>query len=238
MLKCASHGLAAGSDGLCELCRRERGTPTASPTSFLGIVGVLLAIVAAAGIMRTKLTRHDDEALPELPATQAMSVAPSSSVAGPASAASAPRSEWHAPQPGRAPLLDRRKPLPASATRPAAAATPALAPTLTPMPTPIVAGPTRIERAPGAQSVEITMYTTSWCPRCREAKAWMAANGVAYSERDIDASETNRAECRKFNPQTSIPTTVVDGTVLVGFEDRYFRDAIDAAERRRRARGR
>lgn len=79
------------------------------------------------------------------------------------------------------------------------------------------------------------MYTTSSCPRRKEAKVWMAANGVADMEKDIEASDPNMAECRRFTPKTSIPTTVIDGTSPVGFGERSYRGAIDnAAERRRR----
>jgi hypothetical protein len=45
----------------------------------------------------------------------------------------------------------------------------------------------------------------------------MAANGVAYEERDVEASETNALRMRAINPRGGVPTFDVEGQVLVGF---------------------
>jgi glutaredoxin len=66
-------------------------------------------------------------------------------------------------------------------------------------------------------NVHVVVYTTSWCPHCREAKAWMATQGIAYEERDIEASPENNRMMRRINSRGSIPTFDVDGEVMVGF---------------------
>jgi glutaredoxin len=65
--------------------------------------------------------------------------------------------------------------------------------------------------------VHVVVYTTSWCPHCREAKAWMATQGIAYEERDIEASQENKRMMKQINSRGSIPTFDVDGEVMVGF---------------------
>jgi glutaredoxin 3 len=245
MLRCEQHGLAIGPDGRCALCRRERAEPTVSPTSVLGLGGVLFAIVLTAVVVRERINRREAATAEEL--MPARAVEPAGEVEGTTLASpTASGSRRSEPARGRAPLLERAGAAPTRTPTPARMPAPGPVPVEAPvpveeppsMPAPIVAGPTRIDRAIPPQSVGIVMYTTSWCPRCKEAKAWMAANGVAYTEKDIEANDANMAECRRYNPKTSIPTTIVDGAVLVGFEDRYFRDAIDAAARKRRELGR
>lgn len=101
---------------------------------------------------------------------------------------------------------------------------------------PPATGPSEVDLAIARRSVEVTMYTTSWCPRCKEAKAWMARSSVSYTEKDIESSDANLAECKRYNPKASIPTTTIDGAVLIGFGERSYERAIDAAARNRWAR--
>lgn len=220
MDRCESHGLATGPDGLCVVCRRERGAePAASPRLAIGVAAALLLAVLAAGAVH--MSRRPAKDAP-------ISAASTESANGVAARAPAP-----GPPPGAPPGAFE-----APADRPAMPppGSPLGAPTPAPEQAPgahVAAGPDLVDLAVARRSVTITMYTTGWCPRCKEAKAWMAANGVSYTERDTEANDANRAECKRFNPEGSIPTTVVDGAVLIGFADRYFRDAIDGAARRR-----
>lgn len=84
-----------------------------------------------------------------------------------------------------------------------------------------------------ASTVVVTIYTTSWCGVCRRAKAWMSARGVSYVEKDVEASAAYASEWRALGTNNAVPTTVVDRTVLVGFSESRFQDALDAAARRR-----
>jgi glutaredoxin len=68
----------------------------------------------------------------------------------------------------------------------------------------------------------VVVYTTSWCPACREAKAWMRANGVPYEDRDIESNRTYARQMRALNPRMSIPTFDVDGDVSVGFSSSWL----------------
>ena len=85
---------------------------------------------------------------------------------------------------------------------------------------------------PAIRDVHVVVYTTGWCPHCREAKAWMKANGVAYEERDIEASSDNARQNRSVNPRGSIPTFDVEGDVMVGFSAPDLVAMIDRAAQR------
>ena len=81
--------------------------------------------------------------------------------------------------------------------------------------------------------VDVVVYTTSWCPACKQAKSWMNAQGMAYDERDVEASVAYSRELHSLNPRGSIPTFDVEGQVLVGFSDRALVRAMEQAARRR-----
>jgi glutaredoxin len=79
------------------------------------------------------------------------------------------------------------------------------------------------------RTVDITLYGATWCPSCKQARAWLDANGMAYNERDVDRSEDASRTMRKLNPAGTIPVIDVEGEVVVGFAP----DAVDRAIRRR-----
>ena len=81
--------------------------------------------------------------------------------------------------------------------------------------------------------VSITVYTTSWCPHCKEAKAWLKSHDLAYFERDIEQDPAANTEMRKLNPRGGVPTIHVDDEVVVGFSDRGLDAAINDAAKRR-----
>lgn len=78
-------------------------------------------------------------------------------------------------------------------------------------------------------SVKVVMYTTTWCPQCKRAKAWMRDNQVAYVEHDVEASASAMSECKKLNPRCSIPTIDIEGQTLIGFGAESLRAAMDRA---------
>ena len=84
--------------------------------------------------------------------------------------------------------------------------------------------------------VPVVVYTTSWCPVCRRAKAWLRSNGIAYEERDIEASSEYARKIRLLNPRASIPTFDVDGDVAIGFSEGQLTAMLERAAQRRSAR--
>jgi glutaredoxin len=81
--------------------------------------------------------------------------------------------------------------------------------------------------APHHGAAHVVVYSTSWCPACRKAKAWLKANGVPYEDRDIEASRTYAMQMRALNPRMSIPTIDVEGDVSVGFSAEWLEVALE-----------
>jgi glutaredoxin len=66
----------------------------------------------------------------------------------------------------------------------------------------------------------VTIYTTSWCPHCRRAKAAFEQQGVAYQEVDIEDRPEMAASVEEWNGgYRTVPTFRV-GDQVITFKDR------------------
>ena len=74
--------------------------------------------------------------------------------------------------------------------------------------------------------------STSWCPHCKRAKAWLDDKKVAYAEIDVEKSAAAARDHRKVSPRGTIPVLDADGEVVVGFSEGAFQAAIDRAGRK------
>jgi glutathione S-transferase len=80
--------------------------------------------------------------------------------------------------------------------------------------------------------VPVLLFYTSWCPVCTRARAWIAANHLNVSERNVDADPEAKRALHTLNPKGSIPTFVIDGRVYVGFAPSHIWQALTSAARR------
>lgn len=169
--RCTTHGLAAGPDGQCVLCRRQAAPAPADGGSGRLVIGLLAAlIVCVGGALGYRAIKRVTLAL------------------------SAP---------------------------------------------PIVAadeGPPPTTLAEATARVHVTLYSTSWCPHCKRAKAWLTAKGYTFDERDVEESIENRRAYEKVSSARTVPVLDVDGRVMVGFAPEQVEEEIRASAERRLAR--
>ena len=72
----------------------------------------------------------------------------------------------------------------------------------------------------------ITIYTTSWCPYCRAAKALLDRKGAAYEEIDVEAKpELRRTMSERAGGRTSVPQIFIGGQHVGGSDDLHALDA-------------
>lgn len=64
---------------------------------------------------------------------------------------------------------------------------------------------------------EIVMYSTTWCPDCRRAKAWFDEHNIVYQDINIEEDEKAVELVQKINNgRKTIPTIIFpDGDILV-----------------------
>jgi mycoredoxin len=130
---------------------------------------------------------------------------------------------------GQEPIHSLPKSVPTASSHPALQPAPSAVIETAPQPAPPV-------QPAVATDVHVVVYTTSWCPHCREAKAWMASRGISYEERDIEASTDNDVMLKEINPRGGVPTFDVDGDVMVGFSAGSLASLLQHAQARQAAR--
>ena len=59
--------------------------------------------------------------------------------------------------------------------------------------------------------MELTVYSSRWCPDCREAKRFLDTHNIAYKEIDIETTPGAAEEVVKSTGKRAIPQFVIDG---------------------------
>lgn len=79
---------------------------------------------------------------------------------------------------------------------------------------------------PGKHVADITVYALSYCPYCKETKAYLNDHDIEYQFVNVDEAPPMEAEkieeqVREYNPDETFPTIVVNGgqEVIVGFNE-------------------
>ncbi|AZS21137.1 glutaredoxin 3 [Methylorubrum populi] len=72
---------------------------------------------------------------------------------------------------------------------------------------------------------DILLYTTSWCPFCRRAKALLTEKGVQWTEHDIESDPAHRKTMIKASGRSTVPQIFINGTHVGGSDDLARLDA-------------
>jgi glutaredoxin len=59
--------------------------------------------------------------------------------------------------------------------------------------------------------MQLTVYSSAWCPDCREAKRFLAKNNIPYQEIDVETNPGVIEEIVKKTGKRAIPQFVIDG---------------------------
>jgi len=69
---------------------------------------------------------------------------------------------------------------------------------------------------------DIVLYTKSWCPFCKRAKALLAEKAADFTEIDIEEQPEKREEMTKRTAgKTSVPQIFINGKHIGGCDDLY-----------------
>ena len=75
----------------------------------------------------------------------------------------------------------------------------------------------------------VKIYTTPTCPYCQMAKKFMKEKGVEYQELDVSSDTTARQEMMDVSGQMGVPVIVIDGQVIIGFNQQRLGELLRAA---------
>jgi glutaredoxin len=59
--------------------------------------------------------------------------------------------------------------------------------------------------------MEITVYSSFWCPECREAKRFLQRHNLAYTDIDIETTPGAAEEVVARTGKRAVPQFVIDG---------------------------
>jgi glutaredoxin len=59
--------------------------------------------------------------------------------------------------------------------------------------------------------MEITVYSSFWCPECREAKRFLERHNLPYTDIDIETTPGAAAEVVARTGKRAVPQFVIDG---------------------------
>jgi mycoredoxin len=60
-------------------------------------------------------------------------------------------------------------------------------------------------------NMQITVYSATWCPDCREAKRFLDKHNISYQEINIENTPGAAAEVIRRTGKRAIPQFVIDG---------------------------
>lgn len=60
-------------------------------------------------------------------------------------------------------------------------------------------------------SMNVRVYTAAWCRDCRATKQFLDANGIAYTEINVDEDPAASDELVRHVGKRAIPQMVIDG---------------------------
>jgi glutaredoxin 3 len=66
---------------------------------------------------------------------------------------------------------------------------------------------------------EVKVYSTPTCPWCKKAKQFLDANKVTYQDFNVAQDRAARDEMVKKSSQTAVPVIIIDGEIVVGFNE-------------------
>ena len=64
---------------------------------------------------------------------------------------------------------------------------------------------------------KVVIYSTPTCPYCKRAKDYFTQKGIAYTDYNVGEDREKAKEMIHISKQMGVPVIVVDGEVLVGF---------------------
>ena len=75
---------------------------------------------------------------------------------------------------------------------------------------------------------KVVVYTAQWCSWCHKLIDFLNENKVEYEAKDVDNPDNARA-AMEVSGQGGIPITVVDGTVVIGFDVEKLKQLLNLA---------
>ena len=78
---------------------------------------------------------------------------------------------------------------------------------------------------------KVIIYTTSYCPYCFGAKAFLRSKNVEFEEIDVTDDPARRAEMQRLSARRTVPQIFIDNQSIGGYDDARRLDATGELDR-------
>jgi glutaredoxin 3 len=75
--------------------------------------------------------------------------------------------------------------------------------------------------------MKVILYTAPGCPYCMIVKNYLVQNKIKFDEIDISKDKAREIEMNKKSNQSQIPVVDVNGTIIVGYNLRKLKEALN-----------
>ena len=72
----------------------------------------------------------------------------------------------------------------------------------------------------------VEVYGTSWCPACRQARAYFQSAGIPFDDYDVETDKDARARMDRLGGGSGVPAIVIGGRVIRGFSQEWCEAAL------------
>lgn len=81
------------------------------------------------------------------------------------------------------------------------------------------------------QRKRLKLFSLSTCPTCKQVKEFLRSHGVEFDVIEVDTLDSGEQwlmtkEVKKYNPQATYPTLVVE-EVILGFDEQAIKRSLD-----------
>jgi glutaredoxin len=83
-----------------------------------------------------------------------------------------------------------------------------------------------VQKKPRAKTPKVELYTTSWCPWCKKAKAFFRSRGIAFVEYDIEKDKEAASRKAQLDRQQGVPFAVINGIGVSGYNIKAYNNAL------------
>ena len=73
---------------------------------------------------------------------------------------------------------------------------------------------------------EVKVYSTPECPWCKRVKQFLEDNGIKYQDFNVAEDKTAREEMITKSHQLAVPTILINGEVIVGFNETLLKEKL------------
>jgi glutaredoxin-like YruB-family protein len=81
----------------------------------------------------------------------------------------------------------------------------------------------------------VVLYSTSWCPHCKNAKEYFTKNNIPFINRDVELDQSAMEKLLHTYNSQAVPVIVIgdDTIILKGFNKQEFEKAIEEYKKKR-----